>query len=89
MFAKFSLRPTAAENRACYEIDDGYKPVQERLARGEFEELAPFDVGMTRKLIGNHRRGAYRGLIVSQRFRRLLRELKVRATNHLPVILEA
>lgn len=68
--------------------DDGHRPCILRYRRAEFEQHAPFDVAMTYEFIGNHKQGAYRGLIVSQKFRQLLKYLKVRGTYFSPIQLE-
>jgi hypothetical protein len=68
--------------------DDGHRPCILRYRRAEFEQHAPFDVAMTYEFIGNHKQGAYRGLIVSQKFRQLLRSLQVRGTYFSPILLE-
>ena len=68
--------------------DDGHRPCIIRYRREEFEKVAPFDVAMAYEFIGNHKQGAYRGLIVSQKFRQLLKKLKVRGAHYFPIQLE-
>jgi len=68
--------------------DDGHRPCILRYRKSEFEALAPFDVAMTYEFIGNHKQGAYRGMIVSQKFRQLLKQLKVRGTYFSPIHIE-
>lgn len=68
--------------------DDGHRPCIIRYRREEFEALGPFDVAMTYEHIGNHKQGAYRGPIVSQKFRQLLKKMKVRGTHYFPIQIE-
>lgn len=68
--------------------DDGHRPCIIRYRRDEFEKVTPFDVAMKHEAIGNHKQGAYRGLIVSQKFRQVLKDLKVRGTHYFPIQLE-
>jgi len=59
-----------------------------RYRREEISDLAPFDVAMTYEFTGNHKRGAYRGMVVSQRFREVLKELGVKRSCYVPVSFE-
>ena len=68
--------------------DDGCRPVSIRYMRCDFQAIGRFDVAMQREFVGNHQAGAYRGCLVSQRFRRILKDLGIRGTHYVPVALE-
>jgi hypothetical protein len=68
--------------------DDGHRPCILRYRKKDFERIGLFDIAMRYEFIGNHKQGAYRGLIVSQHFRQVMKELKVRGTHYYPVQLE-
>jgi len=68
--------------------DDGCKPVVFRYRRSDFDKIGRFDLAMQNEIVGNHQAGAYRGCVVSQRFRRILREFGIKGTFFAPIDLE-
>lgn len=65
--------------------ENGYKPEELRFNRTEVEAMGEFDVATTREKIGEHR-GFYRSeIIVTQRFRKVLNEMKINAVDYIPV----
>jgi hypothetical protein len=69
-------------------FDDGCRPFVLRYKREKITELEPFDVARTYEFTGNHKHGAYRGSVVSQRFHHVLKELGVKRSYYVPVALE-
>lgn len=69
-------------------FDDGCRPYILRYKREEITGLEPFDVAGIYEFTGNHKHGAYRGSIVSQRFSQVLKELGVKRSYYVPVALE-
>lgn len=69
-------------------FDDGCRPFILRYKREEISELEPFDVAAIYEFTGNHKHGAYRGSVVSQRFRQVFKELGVKRSYYVPVALQ-
>lgn len=72
----------------CAYFDDaGHVPVALSYVRKEIEEIEPFDVAMTAEKVGNGPYIAFRYTIVSQRFRQMMNDLKVKGVGYHPVVL--
>lgn len=56
--------------------DGGYRPPEMTFRRGEVEALGQFDVALTREVVGSFPRWYRPEVIVTQRFRQVLRKMK-------------
>ena len=65
--------------------DKGYYPPELTYDKDEMEKLGAFDIAMTAERTGNAKAICSRCLVVSQRFREVLDELKVPAVRYTPV----
>lgn len=72
----------------CFHDDGGRSPEVLRYREAEVRALGNFDIAMTYERVGFRKSAAYRWCIVSQKFREVLKKLKVRAVNYVPVELE-
>jgi hypothetical protein len=70
-----------------YFYDEGYELQVLSYSRKQVEALGEFDVGITAERTGNGPKIAFPSVIVSQRFRRVLDELKVPGLQYTPVVL--
>ena len=65
--------------------ENGYRPEELRFRRREVEAMGAFDMATTREKIGEHR-GFHRSeIIVTQRFRKVLDDMKINAVDYIPV----
>ena len=67
-----------------YFDDKGYNPPELTYNRNEVEKLGTFDIAMTAERIGGYPE-VFRLHVVSQRFREVLKQLKVTAVHYAPV----
>lgn len=72
------------EFECCY-FDDGYIPPEISYLRSDIEKMKSFDVTKTVEITGNHSGGAYPWIVVSQRFRELMKELKISGIKYVPI----
>ena len=75
------VRPKFGEQ---YFDDKGYNPPELTYNRNEVEKLGSFDIAMTAERIGGFPH-VFRQHVVSQRFREVLKQLKVPAVHYAPV----
>ena len=75
------VRPKFGEQ---YFDDKGYNPPELTYNRNEVEKLGTFDIAMTAERIGGYPE-VFRLHVVSQRFREVLKQLKVPAVHYAPV----
>ncbi len=68
--------------------DGGYSPPILRYIRKDVDALRPFDIALTLEKMGGLPTHHRHNLIVSQRFRRHLANLKIRGFGYIPVVLE-
>ena len=72
----------------CFHDDGGRSPEVLRYRAAEVKALGDFDIAMTYERVGFRKAAAYRWCIISQRFREVLKKLKVRSVTCVPVELE-
>lgn len=70
---------------ACYLDDGGYQPYEFKYRKEDLERLQEVDIAMSYERTGVTKARAFRWCLVSQRFRRVLADLKVRGTLYSPV----
>jgi hypothetical protein len=70
---------------ACYPDDGGYQPHEFKYRKEELKKFQEVDIAMSYERTGVSKARAYRWCIVSQRFRQVMAELKVRGTIYAPV----
>jgi len=71
---------------SAYFYDGGYEPPMLEFAQDQLDELGYFDVAITAERTGNGPRISFPIVIVSQRFRRALSELKIPGVGYIPVV---
>ncbi len=73
----------------CAYFDDaGHVPVALSYDRKDIEGVEPFDIAMTAEKTGNGPFISFRHTIVSQRFRQMMNDLKVKGVGYHPVVLK-
>jgi hypothetical protein len=73
----------------CAYFDDwGHLPAVLSYRRKDIEQCQPFDIAMTAEKEGNGPYISFRYTIVSQRFRSVLTDLKVKGVGYVPVVLQ-
>ncbi len=72
-------------NWSCYLDDGGYHPHEFKYRKEELKWFQKVDIAMSYERTGVTKARAYRWCLVSQRFRQVLAELKVRGTLYAPV----
>lgn len=75
----------ADPHEGCIPRDGPYSPVEFHYARTAVEALGDFDIARVRELIGRWKSSADFPIIISQRFRKMLKKLKVSDKNFIPV----
>lgn len=68
--------------------DDGYQPPVLEFAQDQMDALGGFDVALTAERVGNGPRISFPAVIVSQRFRKVLSELKIPGVSYTPVAIK-
>ncbi len=69
-------------------FDEGYQPPVLKYSKKQIDSLGSFDVAITAEKVGNGPKIAFQRLIVSQRFRGMLADLKIKGVGYVPVVLE-
>lgn len=70
---------------SCYLDDGGYQPHEFKYRQEELKRFREVDIAMSYERTGVTKARAYRWCLVSQRFREVMAELKVRGTIYAPV----
>lgn len=70
---------------SAYFYDDGYEPPVLSFSQDQLDALGDFDVAKTAEREGNGPKISFPNLIVSQRFREILAELKIPGVGFIPV----
>jgi hypothetical protein len=70
---------------SCMWNDGGLYPPVLKFNHNELRDLASFDIAQTFEKVGLTRQGAYRQCIVSQRFRKVMTDLRVTGIDYVPV----
>ena len=73
---------------SAYYYDNGYHPPVLEFAQEQMDSLGSFDVAITAERIGNGPRISFPVVIVSQRFRKVLSELKIPGVSYTPVTIQ-
>lgn len=68
--------------------DAGYEPPVLRFSQGQLDSVGAFDIAKTAERIGNGPRISFPSMIVSQRFRAILAELKIPGIGYIPVAID-
>ena len=70
---------------ACYLDDGGYQPHELKYRNEDLKRFQEVDIAMSYERTGVTKARAYRWCLVSQRFRQVMRQLKVSGTCSAPV----
>lgn len=70
---------------ACWWDDGGKRPEVLKFRRSEVQAVGPFDIAMTYERVGITVQGAFRQCLVTQRFREVMTQLKVKGVDYVPV----
>lgn len=80
--------PYTAPGRGCFQECGPYQPEEMVFLRSEVEALGDFDIAVCQEIVGNGGQDLWQPLVVSQRFRQIMTELKVPGVAYAPVWLK-
>lgn len=80
--------PELSNTRGCHYECGPYMPEEKVFLRSEVEALGGFDIAVCQEHVGNGNNDRFPPLVVSQRFRQVLKELKVPGVAYAPVWLK-
>ena len=76
------------QGRGCFYECGPFQPEEKVFLRSEVEALGEFDIAVCRELVGNGKGDSYHPIVVSQRFRKIMTDLKVPGVAYAPVWLK-